>query len=247
MRIFGLIGNPLAHSQSPAFFSQKFENKHIKDAQYRLFPLEEITDIFALLDREPALCGVNVTTPYKEKIIPYLDALSPAAKAIGAVNVINIHRSNERAVLIGHNSDYIGFQRTMQLLDTQPSSALILGTGGAAKAVAYALKLQHIPYQFVSRNKENSPLTYSLLTQEIIQKTPLIIQATPQGMWPHIKEKPFIPYQGITPQHFLIDLIYNPIETEFLKEGKQRGAKIINGATMLHAQAEASWEIWNRD
>lgn len=246
MRIFGLIGYPLAHSQSPAYFQRKFENEHIDDARYVLFPLSEITDFKTLIETESDLCGLNVTTPYKSDVLPYLDTISTAASLIGAVNVIRIERGNGRARLAGYNSDHLGFLHTLQQLQELPQSALILGTGGAAKAVAYALQQKGISSHFVSRSENKSILTYSHLTKKIIQENQLIVQATPVGMWPHTQEKPNIPYEGLTPNHTLIDLIYNPEETKFLKEGKKHGAATVNGSDMLKAQAEASWEIWNR-
>lgn len=236
---YGLIGHPLGHSFSKTYFTEKFEREGI-DACYENFDLKDLNLLSSLLQQHPDLCGFNVTIPYKEAILPYLDELDPAAREVGAVNTVKV-LNNRR--LIGYNTDIIGINSSL----SNPHSALLLGTGGASKAVQYVLRKHHIPYHLVSRNPEKSDLTYQNLTPEIIQSHLLIINATPVGMAPHCEEAPLIPYEAITQKHILFDLIYNPEETLFLRYGREQGAKTINGLTMLHAQAEASWEIWEKN
>jgi len=244
MRQFGLIGQTLKHSYSKLYFEQKFAEKHISDCQYELYELPQIEDFPVFLRHHPNIKGLNVTIPYKKSIIPYLNEIEPAAQKIGAVNVIRIEQRAGKPYLIGFNTDYIGFRDS--LVDKQlPTNALIIGTGGAASAVAYALDLLHIHYQFVSRNNIDNHLIYKDLTKDIIQKNPFIINCTPVGMFPKEEELPALPYDGITENHFLYDLIYNPDTTKFMKEGIVRGAKVENGMKMLHLQAQASEKIWN--
>ena len=270
MKLFALIGHPLAHSFSKAYFTEKFEQEKI-DACYELFDLERINQLPQIIERYPDLCGFNVTIPYKEAIIPYLDLLDPEAKAIGAVNTVKVLADSG---MIGYNTDIVGIETTLTQAFTQPLSvrgtpkgtsvtpcgsyvvplghlatltpALILGTGGASKAVQYVLSKHHLPYHLVSRNPQKGDFTYETLTPEVIKSHLLIINATPVGMAPHINEAPMIPYEAITPQHVLFDLTYNPEETLFLRHGREHGATTINGLTMLYAQAEASWSIWNK-
>lgn len=247
MRTFGLVGFPLSHSFSPDFFAKKFENEGIVDAEYRLFELQNIEQLRSMIHRLPNLYGLNVTTPHKEAVLPLMDKLTEEATAIGAVNTIGIHRQGNRLQLTGHNTDATGFEQLLRKYKIPAgTSALILGTGGAAKAVAFTLKKQHISYMFVSRSHHENALLYSELNDENIRENRLIIQATPLGMWPDVGTSPCIPYPAITPQHLLIDLIYNPAITAFMQEGTKAGATVVNGLTMLHAQAEASWDFWNK-
>ena len=234
MKRFGLIGHPLSHSFSKTHFTEKFEREGL-DCEYENYDIDDIA-----LVRELDLSGFNVTSPYKEAIIPYLDELNPIAAEVGAVNTVKVLPDGR---LIGYNTDVIGFAETVFGAELQ-KTALILGTGGASKAVQYALRQLGIRYSIVSRSIGKGDYQYEELTPEIIQSHLLIVNATPVGMAPNINEAPNLPYDAITPQHTLIDLIYNPDETLFLRKGKEHDAITINGLTMLHAQAEASWEIW---
>lgn len=234
MKRLGLIGHPLSHSFSKAYFTEKFEREGL-ECEYENYDIDDIA-----LVRDVDLTGFNVTSPYKEAIIPYLDELDPIAAEVGAVNTVKVLPDGR---LIGFNTDVIGFAETVFGAELQ-KTALILGTGGASKAVQYALRQLDIRYSIVSRSIGKGDYQYEELTPEIIQSHLLIVNATPVGMAPNINEAPNLPYDAITPQHTLIDLIYNPEETLFLRNGKERGATTINGLTMLHAQAEASWEIW---
>ena len=231
---FGLIGHPLSHSFSKTYFTEKFEREGL-DCEYENYDIDDIA-----LVRDVDLSGFNVTSPYKEAIIPYLDEFDPIAAEVGAVNTVKVLPDGR---LIGFNTDVIGFAETVFGAELQ-KTALILGTGGASKAVQYALRQLGILYSIVSRSTSKGDYHYEELTPEIIQSHLLIVNATPVGMAPNINEAPNLPYDAITPQHTLIDLIYNPEETLFLRNGKEHGATTINGLTMLHAQAEASWEIW---
>lgn len=240
--LYGLIGYPLSHSFSPKWFTEKFAAEDI-DALYKAYPLEHVEDILDLLSNYP-LKGLNVTIPYKESVTGFLDTLSPEAKAIGAVNCIDI-RNGKRT---GHNTDIIGFEQSLiPLLQPHHTKALVLGSGGAAKAVNYVLDKLGIERRSVSRNKTENTLTYQDLTEEIIKQHTLIINTTPLGMSPNEDYAPPIPYNNLTEQHLLYDLIYNPSETKFLRLGKANGAQTKNGHEMLILQAEASWKIWNND
>lgn len=246
MRTFGLIGFPLSHSFSPEYFARKFEKEGIAEAEYRLFEMKNIEQLPAFIQSCPNLVGLNVTTPHKEAVLPLMDVLTEEAAAIGAVNTIAIERQDHRVQLTGHNTDAVGFGRLLQQYPLpEQATALILGTGGAAKAVAFALKKRNIGYKFVSRSQHENALVYSELSNDTIDQNRLIINATPVGMWPNVNALPAIPYQALTPQHLLIDLIYNPSETAFMQAGAAAGATVVNGLTMLHAQAEASWHFWN--
>jgi len=239
--MYGIIGYPLLTTFSPGYFQEKFRQSGI-DETYQKFPLEKIEDLKALMKQQPGLKGLNVTIPYKEAVMPFLDALDDTAKQIGAVNTIKINNGK----LTGYNTDVIGFYNSLKpLLQRQHEQALILGTGGASKAVAYALRELNIPFQFVSRNKKEGQLTYSDLDDGIIEAHKLIINTTPLGMKPDESTFPLIPYTAITGAHLLYDLIYAPPETLFLQKGKDRGAGIKNGYEMLTGQAEAAWKIWN--
>lgn len=240
--MYGIIGYPLTHSFSPAYFSDKFRSLGM-DAQYLPFPLASIEDLPRLLLDRPTLKGLNVTIPYKESVIPFLDELDEVAGAIGAVNTITIKQGK----LKGYNTDVPGFMHSLQpLLQAQQQQALVLGTGGASKAVQYALYKMAISYQVVSRSKKAGVWTYDELSPELVRDFTLIINTTPQGMWPHTTDCPDIPYEAIGSRHLLFDLIYNPSETLFLQKGDKQGALTKNGYEMLVAQAEAAWAIWQQ-
>ena len=246
MKKFGLIGFPLTHSFSQNFFSQKFEKEKI-NASYHLYPIEDISKILTLIHENKNLYGLNVTIPYKEAVIPFLNKLDDTAKEIKAVNVIKIEREEENIKLVGYNSDIIGFQDSLEpLLNKKHKKALILGTGGAAKGVAYVLKKLNIDFSFVSRNKKDKQFTYEDLNADIINEHLLIINASPLGTFPETKVCPNIPYQYINKNHLLYDLIYNPEKTLFLQKGEIAEAQIKNGLEMLHKQALAAWKIWNK-
>lgn len=240
---YGLIGYPLSHSFSKKYFTEKFERDSITGRVYELFPIEKITDLPLLLKEETDLQGLNVTIPYKEQVIPFLNEQSDVVKEIQACNCIAIQDGK----LIGYNTDVLGFEKTLERkLLSSHQRALVLGTGGAAKAVNYVLKKKGIEYTEVSRNASGITITYDEIDQEILATHTLIINTTPLGMYPNVEEAPNIPYDLLTPQHYLYDLVYNPAKTKFLLEGERRGALIENGADMLVIQAEASWDIWNQ-
>lgn len=242
MRQFGLIGYPLSHSFSRNYFTNKFALEGIRDCEYHLFPLKSINELSQLISENPNLCGLNVTIPYKESVLPFLNSVTPAVKQIGACNCIKIIESN----LVGFNTDVIGFEESIKpLLRPEVRKALILGTGGAAKAVAWVLKKLGIDFQYVSRKRGAEVLLYSDLSEEMLAGIPLIINTTPLGMQPNILEKPSLPYGGIAPGHLCYDLIYNPEKTSFLASCEAEGAVIKNGLEMLEIQAKESWRIWN--
>lgn len=243
MREFGLIGLPLSHSFSKKYFTEKFAADRIPDAVYNLFELSSIAHFPDLLKQHPNLSGLNVTIPYKQAVIPFLDALDPIAARIGAVNVIKFQDGK----LVGHNSDYQGFLQSLQEFYPcySPSQALVLGSGGASKAVQLALESLNIPFRVVSREPLAGQLSYDQLSPTVVSGSALIINATPAGTFPANETCPPIPYDFLSPHHFLYDLVYNPEETLFLKRGKERGAKTKNGIEMLSLQAEVAWQIWN--
>ena len=246
MKKYGLIGYPLGHSFSKNFFNEKFQSENI-DAEYVNFEIPKIKDIIKVLDNNKNLVGLNVTIPYKEQVISYLDELDKDAAAIGAVNVIKIIKSKDKRKLIGYNSDIIGFTRSIEpLLNDKHKKALILGTGGASKAVFHGLKNLGIESKFVSRKEKEGVFTYNELTPEIIDEYKVIVNCTPVGMYPHEDECPDIPYEYLTPNHLLYDLLYNPDVTLFMKKGAEQGATTKNGLEMLLLQAFGAWEIWNR-
>ena len=247
MKKFGIIGYPLGHSFSPGYFNEKFANEGI-DAHYDKYELPVITDLQAIIDYTPDLCGFNVTIPYKEKVMSYLDNVSPEARAIGAVNVVKVTRKDgDTPYLEGYNSDVIGFMRSIEpLLDKHHKKALVLGTGGASKAVSYGLHQLGIETVLVSRSQKDKTIQYQQITPELLNEYTVIVNCTPCGMAPHFNECPDIPYEALTKQHLLYDLVYNPDETLFLKKGKAQGALTKNGLEMLLLQAEAGWEIWNK-
>lgn len=244
MKLFGLIGFPLSHSFSQKFFTEKFEKEGIKDCLYQNFPLSSIDQLPALLSQHPDLNGFNITIPYKEKILPFLHTQTNAVKQIGACNCVKI----ESGRLTGYNTDVKGFEISLKKkLQPKHNNAFILGTGGAAKAVAYTLQQLGISYKYISRNTNTSAnvISYAQLTIDDMAKTKLIINTTPLGMYPNINEAPEIPYEALTPDHYLFDLIYNPSKTLFLQKGEAQGATIENGHEMLVIQAEESWKIWS--
>ena len=247
-RKFGLIGYPLSHSFSRKFFTEKFLEEGI-DAEYLNFELENISQLSNVIASHPDLVGLNVTIPYKEQVIKSLDDTDESSTQIHAVNTIRIQRSGGNVSLHGYNTDIIGFQESIRpLLQKHHHKALVLGTGGASKAVVKALENLKIETIFVSRNpEEKGELSYNDLDEDVMDNYKIIVNTTPIGTYPNIEGCPAIPFEMITPKHLLFDLVYNPEVTEFLKQGKKRGAIIKNGLEMLHLQALASWEIWNRE
>lgn len=245
MRKFGLIGKNISYSFSKKHFETKFQSEAITDASYDNFDIKDLSQLAEILTNNPNIVGLNVTIPYKEDILPYLDKITKKAKKIGAVNTIKI---SSKGKLIGYNTDYYGFSKSIKpFLTAKHKRALILGTGGASKAIAYALKKMDIPYQFVSRKpSKKGYFTYKSLTPDIINSHQIIINCTPLGTSPKVDEFPPIAYHAITNKHILFDLIYNPEETQFLKFGRQKNATTINGHAMLILQAEKAWKLWNQ-
>lgn len=241
---FGLVGKNIGYSFSKKYFTNKFEQLKLQNLQYYNFDIPEIEEFpFILYQKKDEFRGLNVTIPYKKAVIKYLDELKGAAKEIGAVNTIKVTNDN---LLIGYNTDVYGFEESLKpLLKQNHNKALILGTGGASKAVAWVLQKLGIEFKYVSRKLQENAFLYSVLNENIIKEYTLIINCSPVGTYPATAVSPNIPYQFIGKQHLLYDLIYNPIETQFLLEGKERGATIKNGLEMLELQAEKSWEIWN--
>lgn len=242
MSKFGLIGKNISYSFSRKYFSEKFEREKLLHT-YENFDIPSIEFFPKILAETNDLKGFNVTIPYKQEIIPFLDNLNPEAEKIGAVNTIKI---SEDKKLTGYNTDYFGFKKALEVfLPLQQKTALILGTGGASKAITYTLRNLGFDYKFVSRKSGVNTLVYSELNQEIIENHLLIVNCTPLGTFPNITDCPPIPYQFLTKNHLLFDLIYNPSESEFLKRGKLKSAETSNGLRMLELQAEKAWEIWN--
>ncbi len=240
-KAYGLLGRNIGYSFSKGYFTDKFEKEKL-NCEYDNFDLEHIDNIKEVIKDQQVL-GLNVTIPYKEEIIAHLDELDPIAKEIGAVNVIKIDHTQK---LTGYNSDYFGFTESLKpLLNKSIKKALILGTGGASKAIAYALQQLQIESVFVSRNPDFNELSYNDLDEDIMHSYPLLINCTPLGTHPNIHNYPNIPYEYISKNHVLYDLIYNPSETTFMKKGKENGAIVSNGLQMLTLQAEKAWEIWN--
>ena len=244
MRQYGLIGKTLGHSFSQTYFQQKFAAENRPDCRYDNFELPAIDHLRTFVLQHPDLQGFNVTIPYKKEILPLLDELDPEAEQIGAVNTVRVLRDGSVIRLIGYNTDVEGFR--LSLAGTPlPSRALILGTGGAAAAVTFVLRQLDVTCLTVSRHPNEKQISYAQLTPDIIRQHPLIVNCTPVGMFPHVMDCPPLPYEAITAKHFLYDLIYNPEETPFLREGRLRGARTQNGLPMLRLQAEAAWKIWN--
>ena len=250
---YGLLGYPLGHSFSRAFFNKKFAEEGI-DAEYLNFELPSIEQFTQVLDEHPQLRGLNVTIPYKKAVIPYLDELSDEARAIGAVNVIRVTHTDGHCHLKGFNSDIIGFTESIRpLLQPHHKRALVLGTGGASKAICHGLEQLGIEWCYVSRKRPANPaspaeerlLTYSDVTPSLLADYTVIVNCTPLGMSPNTDNSPELPYAALSPRHLLFDLVYNPDLTAFMRQGRRYGATVKNGLEMLHLQALASWEFWN--
>ncbi len=241
---FGIIGYPLSHSFSPGFFTEKFQREGLSSHRYDAFPLASIDLLPQMLAEHPGLCGLNVTIPYKTAVIPFLDDLSEEAAAIGAVNVIKIKNGR----LTGYNSDVYGFEQSLRAFLPNPIppglQALVLGTGGAAKAVCFALRAMGLASQTITRTPTADSLAYENISAEILRNHQLIINTTPLGMHPDVNTCPSIPYELLTDEHYCFDLVYNPEKTLFLERAEANGAHIQNGLSMLHLQAERAWEIW---
>ena len=246
MEKYGLIGYPLGHSFSISYFNQMFQDEGI-DAVYENFEIPTIDALPEVLDSNPNLRGLNVTIPYKEKVLPFLDSVSPEARAIGAVNVIRVTHEGNNVKLKGYNSDVIGFTKSIEsMLDKKRhKKALILGTGGASKAIDYGLRNLGLETVFVSRYERPGTIQYSTITPEVIQEYNVVVNCTPMGMYPKTEECPLLPYEAMDQHTILYDLIYNPDETKFMKLGKKYGAQTKNGLEMLLLQAFASWEFWH--
>ena len=246
-KLFGLIGFPLTHSFSKKYFTEKFQKEQILDHAYELFEIKTAEEILDILEKNPNIQGLNVTIPHKQAVIPLLDSMDEAAAKIGAVNVIKIMPDGSKR---GYNSDYFGFKQSLISWPTFGNGelkALILGNGGAAKAVRVALQDLGIEYTTVSRTKAENQLGYEDLNEAIIKSNRLIINTSPIGMHPNIADCPAIPYQFLDHTHLLYDLVYNPLQTEFMRRGLAQNAAVMNGLPMLHLQAEKAWEIWNND
>ncbi|WP_237685910.1 shikimate dehydrogenase family protein [Flagellimonas profundi] len=242
MNRFGLLGRNISYSFSQGYFTQKFKKLGLEDHSYENFDIKQIDEVKSILS-DTSLKGLNVTIPYKQDIIPYLDELDPKAAKIGAVNTIQFSKTG----LKGYNTDAYGFQKSLEpFLQPHHTKALVLGTGGASKAVRFVLDELGITSTYVSRNKKEGQYIYGELDESIIKENTLIINCTPLGTFPNIEDKPALPYQHIGPEHLLYDLIYNPEKTRFLALGEANGATICNGLKMLEQQAEKAWEIWNK-
>ncbi len=249
MQRYGLIGRALAHSFSREYFTRKFDREGLADHRYDLFELPGIDALPGLVSETPDLRGFNVTIPYKESIIPFLHGLDPLAAAVGAVNTVAVQGGR----LLGHNTDVHGFHALVDPLleslcdpgsDIRPR-ALVLGSGGASRAVAYVLREAGIRFRVVSRDRSRGELTWDMVDRTVISVCRLIINTTPLGMYPDVDGAPPLPYEALTPKHVLIDLVYNPERTRFLKHGEEMGARTVSGLGMLRAQAEAAWGIWS--
>ncbi len=244
LKKFGLLGRNIDYSFSRTYFSDKFSKENLLQHRYVNFDLPSLEGFNTFLNKEEGLCGLNVTIPYKKEIIPYLDELSAESIAIGAVNTVKWDASGKT---IGYNTDYIGFLKALEeKIAAPPKRALVLGTGGASGAIAYALKKLNCEVLFVSRTPSKNTLAYQELNQQLINSVNLIVNTTPLGTFPEVNQAPDIPYHLLTAEHLLFDLIYNPSETLFMKKAKERGAKVTNGYQMLVYQAEKSWELWNQ-
>ena len=242
MKLYALIGHPLKHSFSRDLFTNKFEHEGL-DCRYQNYDIQSVERILDIIADHPELCGFNVTIPYKEAIIPLLDDIDPTAKEIGAVNAVKVENGKTK----GYNTDIYGFEKLLEraLKGHEIEHALVLGTGGASKAVQYVLKQRNIPYSTVSRSAEKGDFTYDTLTDEMLKQSHLIINTTPLGMMPRTDDFPEIHYQALSNKHILIDLIYNPKETAFMELGRAWGAKVYNGWQMFEEQAKKSWELFN--
>lgn len=247
MELYGLLGYPLGHSFSASYFHDKFEREGL-DADYRNFEFEHVADAVAHFKSLPELRGFNVTIPHKQAIIPYLDELSDEARAIGAVNVVKVEHTADGGVrLLGRNSDLVGFRESIRpLLDPAVhTKALVLGTGGASKAVVHALHQLGLTTQYVSRTAKEDCITYDQLTPAVMADFMVVVNCTPLGMYPKVDAAPAIPYDLLSPHHVLFDLVYNPDVTLFMRKGMEHGAVVKNGLEMLHRQADAAWTMWH--
>ncbi|MHA7943340.1 shikimate dehydrogenase family protein [Formosa sp. 3Alg 14/1] len=244
MNKLGLVGKQISYSFSNSYFKQKFEDLKITDTTYQNFDLDNISEFPSIFTNHPEVKGLNVTIPYKEQVIPFLDKLDKKAKKIGAVNTIKVTKKGK---LIGSNTDYYGFKKSIEpYLKPYHNHALILGTGGASKAIAFALKKLKIKFKYVSRSPKNDQtISYDALTSEVVDTYKVIINCSPVGTFPNVEDCPNIPYQLLTDEHLLFDLIYNPSETTFLRKGREQKATTLNGLKMLVYQAEKAWKIWN--
>lgn len=247
MRILGLIGKPLTHSWSKKYFEEKFIKENISDFTYKLFPLDDIKEVFNLIFNDKSIIGLNVTIPYKEQIIPFLHEISDEARKIGAVNILKISHLPDDISIKAYNTDVYGFEESIKdILKANINNALILGTGGAAKAAAFVFDKHGVEYTMVSRLKrDNNTILYHEISTDNFWRYDIIVNATPVGMYPNSGEMPVIPYRFLNSKQVLYDMVYNPEKSLFLREGEKRGCIIINGLEMLHKQAEKSWEIWN--
>jgi len=244
---YGLIGYPLVHSFSIGYFNEKFKSEGI-DASYENFEIPTIDEFLEVVETNPELRGLNVTIPYKEKVISYLDSLSAEARAIGAVNVIKVSHKGKKTILKGYNSDVIGFTQSIApLIEPYHHKALVLGTGGSSKAIDFGLRSLGLETLKVSRYERTGTIQYDAITPEVIKEYNVIVNCTPCGMYPHADECPKLPYEAMNSHTLLYDLIYNPDETMFMKKGKAKGAVVKNGLEMLLLQAFASWEFWNKE
>ncbi|MBR5234820.1 MAG: shikimate dehydrogenase [Bacteroidaceae bacterium] len=245
MDTYGLIGYPLGHSFSKGYFTRFFEEEQI-GAEYKNFELPKISELTQVLSEETTLRGFNVTIPYKQQVMTFLDEVDPAAIAIGAVNVVKVTRHEGKLHLKGYNTDAIGFADSIRpLLKPHHTHALILGTGGASKAVDYALRQMGIETRFVSRTPSADTFSYADLTPEVLRHYTVIVNTTPLGMHPKVDACPPLDYSQLSERHLLFDAVYNPAKTKFLQQGEQAGATICNGMEMLIGQAKAAWRIWN--
>lgn len=246
MDIYGLLGFPLGHSFSASYFHEKFLREHIC-ADYRNFACSDVHEAIGMLRKLEDLKGFNVTIPHKQSVMPFLASVSEEAQAIGAVNVVKVERDSVGApIFVGYNSDLVGFRESIRpMLGSAHRSALVLGTGGASKAVVYGLHQLGIATLGVSRTEKEGCVTYEQLTEQLMRKHLVVVNCTPLGMYPKVNAAPDIPYEALTPDHVLFDLVYNPDVTQFMRRGMERGARVKNGLEMLHRQAEAAWDIWN--
>lgn len=248
MRKYGLIGFPLGHSFSQKYFTEKFAREQINNCSYENFPIDSVDLLPELIRDNTDLCGLNVTIPHKTNILKYVDVKDPAVIEIGAANVLKIKRLEGKLQIYGYNSDITGIcDSVMPFISGNCKNALILGTGGSSRAVAYTLKKLGLQISVVSRKRSPELINYRDLNASLLERTDIIVNTTPLGMFPDITSRPEIDYELLNENHILFDLVYNPEMTTFLKMGKERGCKIITGLKMLYSQAERSWEIWNND
>lgn len=246
---YGLIGYPLGYSFSKKYFTEKFKTENIENATYDEFPISDVSEFPTIIEQNPGLGGLNVTIPYKQQIMSYLHSINPTAEEIGAINTIKFIRSKTGTKLVGYNTDIYGFKQSLlPLLKPHHKKALILGTGGASKAIKYVLKNLNIDFISASIDElQENEIAYKDIDKKIIEQHLLIINATPLGTFPKVDQCPDIPYNLLTSKHILYDLVYNPQETKFMKSGKTKGATTTNGYKMLVLQAERSWSIWQGD